>query len=263
MGAPGDASKGLASGIRVAVGDAMASLRAWSRRRRPQKTEPGAQLLHGMAAQEFMYCFESLGDNCEFGIVQRRCGAEPLGPLRFSIVTAENLVRALDAGLKDLLDPELMEVQLSGGRYVARNRVYDITFGHSGFTEKDVGPDRVLHLIVRRLQLLTRKLRAILAGGEKILVFRSRVDDDAMALRLGAALSRFGPNLLLWVAPAPAASVAGRVEPIAGAVLKGYIEADSDWDNLAFETWLTLCERAYAHWRTAAASGAPRNGGTR
>jgi hypothetical protein len=263
MSSPGNSSRGLTSGIHGAVGDAVAALRAWRRRRRPQKTERGALLLHGMTAQEFMYRFESLGDNCEFGIVQRRCGAEPLGPLRFAIVTAENLARALEAGLKDLLDPALMEARLSGGRYVAHNRAYDITFGHSGFHEEDVGSDRVLHLIVRRLQLLTRKLNAILAGGEKILVFRTRVEDDAMALRLGAALRRFGPTLLLWVAPAPTAAAAGRVEPIAGDVLKGYIEADSDWDNLAFETWLTLCERAYGHWRAAAGPGATRNGAPR
>ncbi len=72
----------------------------------------------------------------------------------------------------------------------------------AGLHDGELGPDRALHLIVRRLQLLTRKFRPILAAGEKILVFRSRVDDDAVALRLGAALRRFGPNLLLWVAPA-------------------------------------------------------------
>jgi hypothetical protein len=201
-----------------------------------------------------MYRFESLGENCEFGIVQRRCGAEPLGPLRFAIVGAENLARALEAGLSDLIDPKLMEARLSDGRFVAHNRLYDITFGHSGFHDGDVGPDRALHLIVRRLQLLARKLKAILAGGEKVLVFRSRVDDDAMALRLGAALARFGPNLLLWVAPAPTRSAVGRVEPLADGILKGGIEPDSDWDNLALETWLTLCERAYGYWRAAGAA---------
>jgi hypothetical protein len=264
MSSLGSTSKRPTSVIRDAVGDAMASLRAWRRRRRRQKTDLGERLLHGMTAQEFMYCFESLGANCEFGIVQRRCGAEPLGPLRWAIVTPENLVRALEAGLKDLLDPELMEARLSGGRYVAHNRAYDITFGHSGFHEEDVRSDRVLNLIVRRLQLLARKLGAILANGEKIVVFRARVDDDdAMALRLGAALRRLGPNLLLWVAAAPTPSAAGRLEPLADDVLKGYIEADSDWDNLAFDTWLSLCDGAYGYWRAMAASGAARTGAAR
>jgi len=256
MMGPADPNKHLASALR----DAVATLRVWQRQRRPQKTELGSAILHGLTVQEFMYRFESLGDNCEFGIVQRRCGAEPLGPFRFAIVTAENLARALEAGMIDLLDPKLMKVQLSNGRYVAHNREYGITFGHSGLHDGDLGSDRALHLIVRRLQLLTRKLNAVLAGGEKILVFRSRVDDDAVALRLGAALSRLGPNLLLWVAPAPGADAVGRVEPLDEGVLKGYIEADSDWDNLALESWLEVCERAYAYWRPAGTVGAVKEG---
>jgi hypothetical protein len=242
-------NKRLTSGLRDAVGDTVASLRAWQRQRRPQKTELGARVLHGFAAREFMYRFESLGENCEFGIVQRRCGAEPLGPLRFAIVAAENLACALEARLSDLLDPKLMEVRLSNGRYVAHNREYDITFGHSGLHDGDLGPDRALHLILRRLQLLNRKLGAILSGGEKILVFRSRVDDDALALRLGAALHRFGPNCLLWVAPTNDRNAVGLVAPLADGVLKGLIDADSDWDNPVLDTWLDLCERAYEHWR--------------
>ncbi len=33
--------------------------------------------------QDLMLQFESLGQNCEFGLVQRRAGADPLGLLRF------------------------------------------------------------------------------------------------------------------------------------------------------------------------------------
>ena len=258
MAAP-EANRRLASALRESVGDAVAVVKAWHRQRRPQKTELGTRVLHGLTAQNFMYRFESLGENCEFGIVQRRCGAEPLGPFRFATVGADNLAGVLEAGMTDLLDERLMEARLSDGRYVAHNPKYDITFGHSGLHDGDLGAERALHLIVRRLQLLTRKLRAILAAGEKILVFRSRLDDDAAALRLGAALRRFGPNMLLWVAPARDADAIGAVEPLAEGILKGRIEPDSDWDNLALDTWLTLCERAYGCWRSLDATGAGRD----
>ena len=254
-----ETNRRMATALRESVGDAVATLRAWHRRRRPRKTEFGAQVLHGFTAQEFMYRFESLGENCEFGIVQRRCGAEPLGPFRFAIVGADNLARVLEAGMSDLLDEQLMEVKLSDGRYVVHNPKYAITFGHSGLHDGELGPDRALHLIVRRLQLLTRKLKAILAAGEKILVFRSRVDDDAAALRLGAALRRFGPNVLLWVAPARNADAIGGVELLAEGILKGQIDPESDWDNLALDTWLTLCDRAYGCWRALDATGGGRS----
>lgn len=258
MGAT-ETNRRLASSLRESVGDAIASLRAWRRQRRPQKTELGSQILHGLTAQDFMYRFESLGENCEFGIVQRRCGAEPLGPFRFAIASADNLARALEAEMADLLDERLMEVKLSDGRYVVHNPKYDITFGHSGLHDGDLGADRALHLIVRRLQLLARKLKAILAGGEKILVFRSRIDDDALALRLGAALRRFGPTMLLWVAPARSPDAVGCVELLAEGVLKGQIDPDSDWDNLALDSWLMLCDRAYAAWQALGATGAGKD----
>ena len=42
-----------------------------------------------------MLDFESLGENCEFGLVQRRCGIEPLGLLRFSSTPLPPLLHAL------------------------------------------------------------------------------------------------------------------------------------------------------------------------
>jgi hypothetical protein len=49
--------------------------------------------------------FESIGDNCEFGLVQRMAGAEPLGLLRFSSTPLPLLVRALRARFDGLADP--------------------------------------------------------------------------------------------------------------------------------------------------------------
>jgi len=34
--------------------------------------------------------FESIGDNCELGLVQRRAGSEPLGLLRFARVYGQS-----------------------------------------------------------------------------------------------------------------------------------------------------------------------------
>jgi hypothetical protein len=76
---------------------------------------------------------------------------------------------------------------------------------------------------------------------------------------MGSVLAHLGPNLLLWVTPARAGSAIGRVEPLADGVLKGYVDADSDWDNLALETWLTLCERAYGLWRASSGHHTARN----
>lgn len=69
MGAA-EINRRLASSRRDSVGDAVAALRAWQHRRRPRNTELGITILHGLTVQNFMYRFDSLGENCEFGIVQ-------------------------------------------------------------------------------------------------------------------------------------------------------------------------------------------------
>ena len=56
----------------------------------------------GKPIEELMLAFESLGDNCEFGLVQRDGGAEPLGLLRFAGMSLGNLVAALEAKLDGL-----------------------------------------------------------------------------------------------------------------------------------------------------------------
>jgi len=251
MSASASIHRRLVSGISNTVEDALALWGA-RRRRRPQETEPGTRIMHGVTAQELMYRFEALGNNCEFGLVQRRCGAEPLGLFRFASNSAESVVRALETGLADLAEPGALDIEIEDSeharkQYIAHNRKYDIKF-HTGFSDDQGSPEKVHREIVRRTRFLARKLDGTLSAGNKILVFRSRGDDVAAALRLSAALARLGPNLLLWVTHARSRSAVGRVEPIANDVLEGQIEPDSDWDNIVLDTWLTLCERAYGHW---------------
>jgi hypothetical protein len=236
------------------VTDTITEQKLRSRQPRPRRTPDSARRVGKLSARDLMYCFESLGDNCEFGLVQRRCGAEPLGLFRFATIQADSVARALDGGLQDILDPETTEIRPSGGRYVAHNRHYDATFGHSGFNETDLPPERALQPILQGLRFLARKLREIVDTGEKIMVYRSRHGDDmAEAYRLGQALRRVGPNLLLWVAGTETARPSGAVEWIADGVLRGYIEDDSNWDTPRLDTWMSLCEQAHSLWRPGAA----------
>ena len=43
-----------------------------------------------------------------------------------------------------ILDPATTEIRPSNGRYIAHNRRYNATFGHSGFNESDLPPERAL-----------------------------------------------------------------------------------------------------------------------
>lgn len=64
----------------------------------PHASRKGLLLMDARA--EILGQFESLGDNCEFGLVQRIGGIEPLGLLRFAgfhIPVEYRLNRLLDA----------------------------------------------------------------------------------------------------------------------------------------------------------------------
>ena len=58
--------------------------------------------LIGLPAAQFMLRFENLGDDYEFGLVQRHCGAEPQGLLRFRDIAIDQLLRALDTNFEPL-----------------------------------------------------------------------------------------------------------------------------------------------------------------
>ena len=240
--------------------DAIMDLKSRRGQRRARRTAEGERRLAGLSARELMYRFASLGDNCEFGLVQRRCGAEPLGLFRFATIDVKDLARALEARLADIADPDWIEIIPSNGRFIAHHGKYDIKYGHTGFREEDLSPEKIRSQMLDRLRHLARKLIEILNQGEKILVCRTRNREDAAwALRVGEALRRFGPNTLLWVVSAEVADKPGSVERVAEGVLRGYIESDSDWDNLRLDTWMTLCERAHDLWK----QGLPAEGSAR
>jgi len=68
----------------------------------------------GLTVSEIALRFESLGENCEFGLFQRRCDSEPLGLLRFSSTFMRNLIRGIDNGFDGLGEPEAINPRLEG-----------------------------------------------------------------------------------------------------------------------------------------------------
>jgi hypothetical protein len=72
----------------------------------------------GLSVRELAFQFESVGENCEFGLVQRGCDAEPLGLLRFSSTFLRPLVGGLDERFESLGDPADIEPRLENGEYM-------------------------------------------------------------------------------------------------------------------------------------------------
>jgi hypothetical protein len=215
----------------------------------------------GMPAKEFMLHFESLGDNCEFGLVQRRCGAEPLGLLRFTNMPVGQLVRGVHNDFDGLGELQNLEVSLAGGpkpEYAVRDRTFALTF-HTFIYAGEADEEALPRQQSNRLKFLRRKMLEDFANGEKIFVCkRNKPLSEAEIMPLHAALNQHSRNTLLWVVPADIAHEAGAVEQIMPGLLKGYVDHFAPYENahdLSFEVWLSVCANA---WQLAQSAGNAR-----
>ena len=147
--------------------------------------------------------FESLGNNCEFGIVQRAADYDPPGLFRNAgFLLTEQMIHAVEASFAGMFDE---------GRYVFSRpagwpdcaldcRVFGFQF-HTGIpnTETD---ERVFAKAIGLFRFLKRKLLEDLQDAQKIFVYRhneaAQTSDD-MAGQLLSAMRRHGPNWLLLV----------------------------------------------------------------
>ncbi|HVY15876.1 MAG TPA: hypothetical protein VHB27_11655 [Rhodopila sp.] len=213
------------------------------------KTEPNDQ--------ELVLQFESLGDNCEFGLVQRRVGVEPLGLLRFSGAPLRNLLRALANRFEQIGDPDHIRLQPENGEFMIKLAKYDFTY-HSDVKVGDVEPERLVRQQSRVVSYLARKLVDDLRDPGKIFIFRQNeplAASDLVDLRL--ALAAYGNGRLLWVQQACPGHSPGSVVMVDDRLMVGYVRRfapRSAVPELDLESWLAVLREA---WRIAQEAGPP------
>jgi hypothetical protein len=206
---------------------------------------------------DLMLRFESLGDNCEFGLVQRHAGAEPLGLLRFNGIYTppefrlEKLIAALHRNFDGLGASGTIEVfpdGIQGEReLIVRESTYEF-FYHTGIAEGQVEPAVQCERETVRLGFLRRKLLEDLQTGDKTWVWRCPATTHREQIQpLLDLLRSRGSNTLLWVVEADADHLAGSVEPLEPELIKGYVRHFAPYDNatdIDLPSWLIMCWRA-------------------
>jgi hypothetical protein len=205
--------------------------------------------VRNLPLSELMVQFESLGQNCEFGLMQRQCGVEPLSLLRFASAPLPVLLAAVRARFEGLGAPGQLEIAQSGGEYLIVDKVFGILY-HAWVHVGEATVDALLHREQRRLPFLRQKLIEDLEEGRKIFVYHGMEPlSRARMLSLLAALRAYGQVTLLWVELADDAHPAGSVETIANGLLKGYMDRFAPGENahdLSFDAWLAVCRHADA-----------------
>ena len=190
-----------------------------------------------------MLRFESLGQNCEFGVVQRHYGAEPLGLLRFSSTPLHLLVAALNNDLAGIGEPENTKLGVQTGEYVTSDSRYHMLM-HTFIRAGDDDPQKRHGSFCRRLQYLRDKLLGDLADARKIFVYSwEEAAEDSDIRDLHRALNRFGANRLLFVRAADREHAAGTLRKLDDGLLVGYVDR-LEIENPSFSVWLELCTQA-------------------
>jgi hypothetical protein len=198
---------------------------------------------------ELMLRFESLGENCEFGLVQRACGVEPLGLLRFASAPLPRLLAALRARFAGMgaADNIAVEISANGREYMIRDAAFGFLY-HAWVKLGEHRPAEIAFRETRRVPFLARKLIEDLSAGEKIFVYHGMEKLDVFQARaLSRALRVYGPCTLLWVEAADADHKAGFLEWVEDGLMRGFVERfapTEDAHDVALESWVELCRGA-------------------
>lgn len=203
----------------------------------------------GPSADTIVQAFESLGDNCEFGLVQRFCGAEPLGLFRFSGTTIQDLVHALDTDFRQYGgEGDLAILASESGALYCQSRRYGFAYTTSDLAAT-TEPDSILDRETRKVAYLKRRLLEDLETGEKILVRKGPAQESlADVTALARAVRRHGPSTLLWVRTADDGHPPGSVAWCADGVMEGRVRRFAPPEtayDVDLESWLDLCRGAY------------------
>lgn len=216
--------------------------------------------LTGLDIPDLATRFESIGHNCEFGLVQRSMGAEVLGLLRFGGIAVRRLIEGLDLGFEGLEAPGnlltyIADASIDGDptlrEFIVRDRRYGTNF-HTDMYEGRTDAATVVQIFERHFAFLRRRFVEDLASGQKIFVFQHPAARSVVQVRAILNLLRsHGPNALLFVTD-DGSLPTGAVEQIEEDLFHGVLARLAPaQDVLRFDlaSWVSVCANAYRLWR--------------
>ena len=204
--------------------------------------------------------FESLGHNCEFGLVQRRMNHEGLGLLRFGGIPVHKLIEGLDLDFEGIEAPDNLMAYLADTAIdVSENEreflVYDRRYGtnfHTHLTKYKSTPGEIVAMFTRNLAFLRRKMLEDIASGHKIFVFQHPSAKTVAHIRpILNVLRSHGPNTLLFLTD-DGPHAPGSVEQIDDDLYHGFVTQLApvyDAKRYDYPGWISVLANTYRLWR--------------
>ena len=201
--------------------------------------------------------FEGLGDNCDFGMVQRAVGIEPFGLFRFASCSAADvslILRTRFAELGESEDLWLEEVEPKREYRVKSRQFSSFSMHTKRFAGQD-DPAVVRSAQIEATRFLKQKLIRDLSLNRRLYVYRGRADPRTIR-EVAAQLKSYGDNRLLWVRLANATHLPGSVKCLADGLLVGFVSRFGIYEpdrtpRIPVEEWIAVCAKTYRHWRNA------------
>jgi hypothetical protein len=217
--------------------------------------------------------FESLGDNCAFGLAQRKGGCDVLGLLRFSNTPLNSLMTALDdefQGATVKSELTLRRPDGEDGEYCLYADRYGIRW-HTNVYGGTSDEETIFAQQSMRLAYLRRKFYEALRAGRKIVTISRAeprkhpvplpfADEPAVweekperlrfaeVMSLFLRLNEYGTNTLLYLTRCSHNRRSGTVELVAPGVMRGYVDdfvIVPELDNKDHAAWLRVAVNAW------------------
>ena len=209
-----------------------------------------APLVFAEADQALVMRFEGLGDNCEFGLMQRQVGRERLSLLRYAGSRETwRLIEAVDADFEGFGTEEDLWINTFHSEWIATSQRYGFNF-HTGAHVDAMTEEQIREAESTKLTFMAVKLVEDLESCSKVFVRRVADDHPEAGIDdLYEALRRKGPATLLWITPATDERPHGTVEHVRARLFRGWhgqfapYSSAIDYDPNA---WIVLLRAAEA-----------------
>jgi hypothetical protein len=227
----------------------------------------------GLKLADMISQFESLGDNCTFGIAQRKAGVEVLGLLRFGTTALNSVLRGFEDEFAALKNSSELSVEFNDGvprEFLVKASRYNITW-HTYKYENETTQETIFKENAVKIGYLRRKFFEGLRAGRKIYVL-GRSSEERRVLLIPTASGRFvrflpteplrlaevlpvwrklqeyGQNALLYVVRAKGEHSPGSVEWLAPGLMRAHIKRLTVSDDVAIsdhDEWLRIVGNAW------------------